>query len=574
MSIYWKASVILRTLGYIFLTAGIATVFASISLVDYHSYPPLPLDQLGLTPEVAERTREFVASLPTTNIVGGDSDEENAKKRVNLESALFAVCGGSWPFHGPQQTGDCAAFSAAYAIELDLAVQILNLEEVEWRPVFRPAVYAQGRFRGKRRIISGQGSDPGLIADNIGEQGVLWADYEDVPPYSGSVSDLWGNRGIPETFLDRMREFTVEGIQACRTAQDVCNQVVSGHPVFFGSMRWGTTSIKLLPSGHNLARDTTNWAHAQVVTGYDGTVPGLRLFRVMNSWGPNAHTPLSKVPGDRPGGYYITWEIMQSICDEGMTFAVSGTKGFRRRDVPDFRIIQQVDGEEGSSTMSSFRLIDCDWQGIVLGIGLLATLVGSALIWLNRRMLLLCLLFVCNLTALSQVAIPSEIDFGSILKSELSPVQVSSRQVEPTFQLFAPASILMERQETDLLDTLKQEIDRELNAIPEKSVTPPSTRKPAYPTRSNLWTHPGGNTKEALIAHLIQQHGDKFDRNWLNSLSYLELSSLHSDDHEGKVNWNYARGRVAPQSSSEGRWELRYVCQGRRCIYQWVWVSK
>lgn len=57
-----------------------------------------------------------------------------------------------------------------------------------------------------------------------------------------------------------------------------------------------------------------------------------------------------------------------------------------------------------------------------------------------------------------------------------------------------------------------------------------------YPVRSSWWTFPG-NSRADLIYHLrvAPEHRGKFDTAWLNTLSWDELMSLHSDDHEHKV---------------------------------------
>lgn len=60
-----------------------------------------------------------------------------------------------------------------------------------------------------------------------------------------------------------------------------------------------------------------------------------------------------------------------------------------------------------------------------------------------------------------------------------------------------------------------------------------------YPVRGGWWS--GCYSWQ----HLTQgEHYGKFDQTWLSQLSYEEVQSLHSDDHEGRVHWNYV---VRPQ---------------------------
>ena len=73
-------------------------------------------------------------------------------------------------------------------------------------------------------------------------------------------------------------------------------------------------------------------------------------------------------------------------------------------------------------------------------------------------------------------------------------------------------------------------------------------REGGYPTRTSWWTvgkkHP---EKDGMVTHLSGgPHKEKFDLAWLETLTRDELHSLHSDDHEKKVNWDYARKYVEP----------------------------
>ena len=57
-----------------------------------------------------------------------------------------------------------------------------------------------------------------------------------------------------------------------------------------------------------------------------------------------------------------------------------------------------------------------------------------------------------------------------------------------------------------------------------------------YPTRGRLWTFPGTTRKE-LLRHMISNanHSGRFSTSWMSRLDFTELSSLHSDHHQGRV---------------------------------------
>ena len=75
------------------------------------------------------------------------------------------------------------------------------------------------------------------------------------------------------------------------------------------------------------------------------------------------------------------------------------------------------------------------------------------------------------------------------------------------------------------------------------SVGPPKPAAPivqaapvriAYPLRRSWWSGCGS------WQHLtVGEHRGKFDHAWLASLTWSEVQSLHSDDHEGRVKWKY-----------------------------------
>lgn len=67
-----------------------------------------------------------------------------------------------------------------------------------------------------------------------------------------------------------------------------------------------------------------------------------------------------------------------------------------------------------------------------------------------------------------------------------------------------------------------------------------------YPSRNGWWTVLGepNPSRARLLEHLIghPNHSGKFDTAWLKRQSYESLMSLHSDDHERAVNWDYVQG--------------------------------
>ncbi len=72
-------------------------------------------------------------------------------------------------------------------------------------------------------------------------------------------------------------------------------------------------------------------------------------------------------------------------------------------------------------------------------------------------------------------------------------------------------------------------------AARERPVVKVAALRTGYPLRGSLWS--GCPNWQHLDTG---EHRGKFDRAWLASLTPSEVQALHSDDHEGRVNWQYA----------------------------------
>jgi hypothetical protein len=66
-----------------------------------------------------------------------------------------------------------------------------------------------------------------------------------------------------------------------------------------------------------------------------------------------------------------------------------------------------------------------------------------------------------------------------------------------------------------------------------------------YPIRGRWWYQDGAPVTWRHL--LIGEHAGKFDEQWLRQLYLGEVNSLHADDHEGIVHWEYV---VRPPSQA------------------------
>lgn len=82
----------------------------------------------------------------------------------------------------------------------------------------------------------------------------------------------------------------------------------------------------------------------------------------------------------------------------------------------------------------------------------------------------------------------------------------------------------------------------------------PSPSGAHYVARSYEWHLVRGETRPNLIAHLAtpqpEHHGAYFERGWLSALSMRELIGLHSDAHNGRVQWQYVHRSAGPSKSA------------------------
>jgi hypothetical protein len=81
----------------------------------------------------------------------------------------------------------------------------------------------------------------------------------------------------------------------------------------------------------------------------------------------------------------------------------------------------------------------------------------------------------------------------------------------------------------------------DLPDAPKKTAT--AVARVGYPVRQNWWFHPA-----EIHAHLKSgEHKGKWPAEWVDGLTGPEAESLHSDDHEGRVRWEYVPKAKVPQ---------------------------
>lgn len=111
-------------------------------------------------------------------------------------------------------------------------------------------------------------------------------------------------------------------------------------------------------------------------------------------------------------------------------------------------------------------------------------------------------------------------------------------EVEPPVRICPPGETCTEAK----IEKFDKSLSPEMKVMPEPALkTPPPSKEvsfqfPSYPLRASSSWWSGCSSWQHLTG---SEHTGKFNRDWLRSLSWAELQSLHSDDHDGKVKWSY-----------------------------------
>lgn len=280
----------------------------------------------------SEETAQIVGSLPEFAITGENGElivQDNSKANVRLWDAVLSVNGQHLP-NIPQQVGDCVSWAYCNAGEIVICVEMAT-NGGEFHRLFPPYVYGTSRVQIGNRRIKGDGSCMAWAVKAGQQFGVLRADADGVPPYSGAIARQWGKEGPPKDLIEATKMFTIGTASPVRSAAEVRDAIANGYPCPFGAGGIGFDRV-VVKHGRLLADPPSgSWAHAQCVIGYDGS-GAEPLFCILNSWGPLAGGK-SPIDGSPPGSYWITERSMQRIASQGDCFAISGFAGFKARKI-------------------------------------------------------------------------------------------------------------------------------------------------------------------------------------------------------------------------------------------------
>lgn len=303
----------------------------------------------GLHPRSAEIGAEIAKERPRFRVFGAI---DHSRERCCLWDSILPLDLPGKPagrhFPNPRQEfQDCAGFAGCNCIRYTLGFQISLGDPVAFHDPYPPWPYGVSRQTIGQNAL---GNEPGAVIawvlQGFQEKGILCADDPGVPPYQGSVSELWGRRpGPPQQFFEIAQARKLGGFSKLETVDDVVEALGNFYAVEIGDSFFAPPQCRVVDG-----RQVAEWSvpvlggHAMAIVGYDGTVPGKQYFYVLNSHGENdVPQPLM---GEPPGGFWITRDKLVAILRgrqtrrgpmPGEAWALSGgVDGFPARELRSF----------------------------------------------------------------------------------------------------------------------------------------------------------------------------------------------------------------------------------------------
>lgn len=227
-----------------------------------------------------------------------------------------------------QEIGDCVSFGAAIDIAAVAAHEIVRLGEFEqFKVPFPPYLYGISRVtpEGGNGRLRSDGSLGSWMADTVVKYGVLRADYEGVPSYSGRTASEWGASRRPwDKFVDEADNHLIKSAARIRSIDKLAEAVMNGYYCTIASNRGYSMQLKN-DKGKSWFQGSDNWPHQMSLIAVD-TEPDLCFYR-RNQWGENAHG--SQLDGPAGGGWVHAEGLEREIEDSGTEcFAYSLFEGF------------------------------------------------------------------------------------------------------------------------------------------------------------------------------------------------------------------------------------------------------
>jgi len=321
-------------LGLIAAIAAAIGAYLTDNPIPVETYTPpaaAVAEQGWAGPEAVQLSKPFADAQPKfelTDEFGRSIVQDNERANVRQWEAIQQVL-GSIPRNQPQEIGDCTSWGSKHAIENEQAAGIVQGRNASWRPVFAPFQYGVARhdILHDQLRYRGDGATGASVAQAAKEAGVLPADLEGLPKYSGALARDWGNNGPPEKWRIEAAKYKVKTVALARTVAQVRDAICNGYGVATASP-WGNPKHQYQRmDGRLVAKRTGVWMHQMCIDGYDGSSPsGKRYYHLTNSWGEDYHP--APIDGSPKGGFWVEEADVEFMVRPMDTYIYSSFDGF------------------------------------------------------------------------------------------------------------------------------------------------------------------------------------------------------------------------------------------------------
>lgn len=223
-----------------------------------------------------------------------------------------------------QEIGDCVSFGMKNAVQYLSCVEIAQGARFEYHAVFPPFIYGVSRHDiGRDRLGSSDGSLGSWAAEGVRKYGVLFADDENVPPYSGRVASQWGSRsGPPREFYGLAQDNPVKTVALVTSFTEAAVALSNGYPVTVASDQ-GFQMEGRIRDGKCWGVPAGSWAHQMCFIAVDMSA---RALFCLNSWGADLWS--EQPDGAPPGGFWVAEQTCARMLAQEDSWACSQFEGF------------------------------------------------------------------------------------------------------------------------------------------------------------------------------------------------------------------------------------------------------
>jgi intein/homing endonuclease len=215
-------------------------------------------------PVLREEAFNLLAQWPRLQIVG----DIPGRTYTGQRSMLFEVYRGaglSDPPNYPQEIGCCVSMGMKNACEYGQLIDITQGAREEFKLIFPPYIYGICRNQIGQGRISGDGAMGVWAAEGVVKYGVIPADAEGCPKYSGSVAKKWGSRsGVPEEFIKVGKIHLVKECAKISSWEDALKALVNGYPLTVAS----DYGFDMKARSDGFMKHSTTWNHQMCGTPY------------------------------------------------------------------------------------------------------------------------------------------------------------------------------------------------------------------------------------------------------------------------------------------------------------------